>query len=1172
VTVLTTTHLQKVYGLGPCNYARQSLNQGEKGAVSDGGDSYVLGWGKRTARAEGILAYEAPPEGRRAELPKLSCDCPKRDCYHGLAALWDRALVAEGLTLAEWWEQEKERRQTAKAEEEARHRENMQRWEREAAENEERRRREAAERATAQRIERERLEREAEERRIDEEKRRQAAARRAAYAAPVAQSRPTASRVTFALTAQKGRNPTIVPRIDGAAFRTSPHGHDVYSRSYGAGRYDRGYGYGDPYANARVYEDADGDAGTIRDLIEAMPGDGLERDLSGVIGRTALEMALDAGLLTMGGRPCRRGPDLPVTVAWSMDEAGVQRPRLDWERDEVRDPVSLMVNMNGYLLIRADGEVQAMRDSLPRGALGRLHLIKEIPPEDGAIAAEALAAFPEDQRPKVVRIERRKAAPRRVITLDEKVKEGRRFQRATVSAEYDWGSFAPGEGEAEGRFMEDGALIVTERDMSAEREILSGVDAGQAKVTPGKKGTRIDFGTQEAASVPFKRIELPRLEQSDDWEVRRTSRWSSDLVEWDGDRFDLDFVGDDTDEYLRIEVTADVQGVRSDLIDALIELARLIPQDAEGEAIDEALDRIILPEEHPLRRSGDAGGVVMVPSDILRPVVRSVWRLIHDASMGDGGRLVSRLSLADLPHLGTELRLRTTGSIGRLVAMFQEMASHEPTPVPSSFNPEHTLDHAQQQGLDWMQALWRAGYGGILADEVGVGKTIQLLLQPAALKDQGLLGHQALIAVPKTAIGNWEKEAAKFFPGLTCLVWEGPLRREGIDRLDKVDVVLTTYPAILTDPELNARRWTYIGLDEAQDLRNPTNKTTQKIMAMEAEQKIPASGTPVENRLQDAWTLEEIANPGLLGTPAAFKRQVADPIEKVGVDPHLKRDVQRRFARFLKPFVLRRTRKEAGHNVPDPVWTDHEITIVGPQARLYEFERIAIDRQISGIMRDKGFARGKGEMLTALNRLQQVCCHPLLNKKEYARDMEADAMSAKTDAIVAKARELAAAGKRILVFSRWVEHLGILREALSDGGIRLGQINGKMTTPMRKAAEEAFQAGDLDMLFITLGTGGKSLNLPEADAVFLIDIWWNPQKEVQAVGRTQRRGQEKVVEVHRFLVANSIEIRVRDIQNRKLLISESIYEAVNDNTRWEITESDIHDFLRPLDDYAIAAE
>jgi superfamily II DNA or RNA helicase len=1129
---LDTTRLQELHGMGACNAARQTLGRGEEGRELGIGDAYELVWSagtdaQRRATASGILEQEAggPPA-------RLSCDCGREGCYHGLAALWHRALARQGVTMDEWWEGERRRREAIQDRARNAHDERLREHERRRDEI----MREAMDRAAGRVEDDARREREEADRLALE-------ARRALYDVAGEDVRPR-GRVTFAIRTTTDGRIGVSPRVDGMSFRQPATDRGGYGR--------RGYSFSDPYEPWHHYEGVTGPAGEVRDLIALLPGEDLDADLEGRLGRALLDIALDANLLTIGQRRCHRAPDVPVRLVWDMDAEGVQTPRLENEP-------GVMFDVDGPIAIAPDGGVAVLRDDLPRGTMARLRAIGPIPPEDSGIAQEAMATLPEDQRPRRIEVERRTARPRRVVTLDEGGE--RRAQRATVSAEYDWGAFAPARGDAERRFVEDGRLVIATRDLAAERNIMKCLPTTGAETLVGDDGLTLDFGDGETSSIPFKRGVLPNLEASADWEVRRTDRWRSDLVEWEGDHLDLDLIGGDDDEFLRIEVSADVQGVRSDLLEALIDLASVIPADVDDETLETEIDRIVMPDEHPLRRSGEIGGVVMVPSDILRPVVRSIWRMIHDAAATGDGRTIARLSLADMPDLGSELRLRTTGSIGRLVAMFQQAGERGPTPLPSSFSAEHALDHVQQQGLDWMQALFRAGYGGVLADEVGVGKTIQLLLQPAALKDQGLLRHQALIAVPKTAVSNWEREAARFFPGLDFHVWEGPSRRRGLDGLNRADVVITTYPAVLSDPEIHGRRWTYVGLDEAQDLRNATSRTTQRIMDMKADQKIPASGTPVENSLDDAWTLEQIANPGLLGTQAQFRRQVKDPIEKLSSI-----DVRRRFSRFLKPFVLRRTRKEAGHGVPDPVWVDHEIGIEGAQARLYEFERLSIATQIRGIMKERGFARGKGEILTALNRLQQVCCHPRLNRKAHARDMEADHLSAKTDAIVAKALQLKAAGKRILVFSRWVEHLALVRDALGDAGIVHGEINGSMSTPRRREAEDAFKAGGIDMLFITLGTGGRSLNLPEADAVFLIDIWWNPQKEIQAVGRTQRRGQTKVVEVHRFLIANSIEIRVRDIQQRKLRISESIYEAADDGTRWEISESDVHDFLRPLED------
>lgn len=1157
---ITTEHLRSSYGLGVNSLGRQAQIYILDVREENGGDTYVAKYSKKEARVSGILAHE-----RGEGALDMSCDCGKAGCHHPHGALWHRALAREGVSVDDWWVGEKARRAdedvvaARKAEVKAeqtrqRNEARLKRAEeaRLAHEAQQRAWQRAAEESRADAARQEEARREAvrlrEEQRLAEEERK--------IVDDIVEGPRNTTTITyrFDIKAQ-----TLEPLVSGRRFTMLEEYHHAARSGYG--RYTH-YGHRQNVDGQTYDNDQHDDVVAMDAMLRALENtEGNIHRLTGKTGRVVLEAAVATRLVRLAdGTPVTAGPALPVKVVWKVDNDGAQRCKIDMGDENGR---ANLLSLDGLMLIDSTACLRHIDTGMSKGVFERLFHLGSVPPDRARRLHEQLAPrLPVEAVPRPITVENRKGAPRPVVTLDQRKRDGAIVQEAKVSFEYDWGSVAPHAPSTPVRVLDGDTLVVNTRDEEAERAIMRRLEgAGETRRRERDDSLVLTFDGDETVSMPFKRDLLPALEADASWKVDRSDRWSSDIIAWNaGDGFGMD-IGNMAGEMLDVSIHTDVQGVQEDVMADLVDIASRIPADAEDADVDAAIDTLIDPLGHPLRRK--SGGVLVVPAAVLRPVIRSLWRFIHDAVVTDGVASVSKLSLSDLVDLGDEVRLRSGSMLARLVQMLRGLSEQTPTALPTTFNAaKYRLDTVQQQGLDWMQALLRAGFGGILADEVGVGKTLQLLLQPAAMLDQGLLGDGGLIIVPKTATGHWEREVADFFPGLSVLMWEGPKRHAKADMLGKVDIVITTYSCVNSDTALKERKWSYVGMDEAQDVRTPTNDWTQAVLALRADQKIPATGTPLENSLTDVWTLMQIANDGILGPLGHFRRSVQLPIERDGSN-----EVQRRLARFLRPFMLHRTRKEAGHNIPDPVVHDRNIVVVGAQARLYELERLAVKSEINQILMTKGFKRGKGQILSALTRLRQICCHPLLVRKEYAREMEADDCSAKTDDAVGTAIRLKAEGKRILVFSQWTGHLDVVQDAFAKAGLTTGRIDGTMSTGNRRKAEAAFKAdGGTDALLITMGTGGKSLNIPEADAVFIMDPWWNPQKEVQGIGRTQRRGQEKVIEVYRFIVENSIETRIVAIQKRKLKLADSIFEFRTPEQQLVFDESDLWDMLKPLND------
>lgn len=517
-----------------------------------------------------------------------------------------------------------------------------------------------------------------------------------------------------------------------------------------------------------------------------------------------------------------------------------------------------------------------------------------------------------------------------------------------------------------------------------------------------------------------------------------------------------------------------------------------------------------------------ADGTLARITEEVQALVASTGQLVDD----DGkGRLA--------PHqLGrVDQWVRTFGgnfdpTVKALRTELEGLATQVEPAMPSGLRG--TLRPYQKRGLAWLQFLKRLGAGGILADDMGLGKTITTLALLAWSKETH--GPRAsLVVCPTSLVGNWVREAEHFTPDLRILVLHGASRTDKLEELMAYDLIVTTYGVLRRDVgHLASVRFRCVILDEAQNVKNATAATTRAAARLDADMRIALSGTPVENRLAELWSIMSFANPGMLGTAHDFAERYETPIANFpdGV-------VAEELRGIVRPFVLRRTKVEVLSELPPKTEVDRPLVLGHRQKAHYDALALAVREAVKKNIERRGLARSRLSVLTAILRLRQMACDPrLVDPTLPATD------SVKRAAFLELVRELALEGRRALVFSQFVELLGLWRQDLDRLGIRYEYLDGSSTD--RDAIVERFQTGDARLFLLSLKAGGAGLNLTAADTVIHCDPWWNPAVEDQATDRAYRMGQTKPVTVVRLLTAGTIEEKVGLLKARKREIADAI--------------------------------
>ena len=422
-----------------------------------------------------------------------------------------------------------------------------------------------------------------------------------------------------------------------------------------------------------------------------------------------------------------------------------------------------------------------------------------------------------------------------------------------------------------------------------------------------------------------------------------------------------------------------------------------------------------------------------------------------------------------------------------------------------------------------MRFLWRHQLGGILADDMGLGKTVQSLALICHAKHADPTGDPFLIVAPTSVVANWAAEAARFAPDLAVATITDTLRRRGQD-LDEViagaDIVVTSYTLFRLDADAYASvRWSGLLLDEAQFVKNHQSRVYQCARQLPASFKLAITGTPMENNLMELWSLLSITAPGLFPSPTRFREHYGRPIEKQ-TDPELLARLRRR----IKPLVKRRTKEQVAADLPAKQEQILEVELDPRHRRIYQRHLQRERQKVLGLVHDLN--RNRFTILRSLTLLRQLSLHPALVEPEHAH-----LGASKIDALVDQLRDVIDGGHRALVFSQFTGFLAHVREHLDSAGVEYTYLDG--TTRNRPSVIRRFKNGVAPVFLISLKAGGYGLNLTEADYCFLLDPWWNPATEAQAVDRTHRIGQTRNVMVYRLIAKDTIEEKVLALARRK---------------------------------------
>ncbi|CAM4068988.1 DEAD/DEAH box helicase [Paenibacillus alkaliterrae] len=478
--------------------------------------------------------------------------------------------------------------------------------------------------------------------------------------------------------------------------------------------------------------------------------------------------------------------------------------------------------------------------------------------------------------------------------------------------------------------------------------------------------------------------------------------------------------------------------------------------------------------------------------------------------------------------------------------------------VPEQFLGE--LRPYQLQGVSWLLFLRRFGLGGVLADDMGLGKTIQFMAYLVYIKERKLQSDgPSLLICPTSVIGNWEKELERFAPSLRIMLHYGNRRDKGEafrEAVQEADLVITSYAlAQLDEEELSLVDWDALCLDEAQNIKNVYTKQSAAIRRLPANHRIALTGTPMENRLTELWSIYDFINPGYLGHLNEFRQAIVTPIEKTR-DESLIAGLQR----WVKPFMLRRIKKDPSIqlSLPDKYESKTYMTLTAEQGAMYE--NVVAD--LLDNLDKLGPMQRRGLILAALTKLKQLCDHPSLLAGEVRADLWEIERSNKVERLLEMCEEIAAEGERCLIFTQYIEMGHQLQKLLEQKlGLPVPYLHGSVPKAKRDEMIDRFQDTEEPCcaFVLSLKAGGTGLNLTAANHVFHFDRWWNPAVENQATDRAFRIGQTKKVQVHKFITLGTLEEKIDEMIDRKQSLNDQV---VGQSEQW-ITEMSTDD-LREL--------
>ncbi|MGA8349219.1 MAG: DEAD/DEAH box helicase [Isosphaeraceae bacterium] len=556
--------------------------------------------------------------------------------------------------------------------------------------------------------------------------------------------------------------------------------------------------------------------------------------------------------------------------------------------------------------------------------------------------------------------------------------------------------------------------------------------------------------------------------------------------------------------------------------------------DLDG-GIDYGGQSVNLPDLLAAARRGETmielgdGSMGMLPEEWLKK-----YGMLADLGTAENGALRFNASQAGVLDalLANQPEIQVDAAFEKVRERLRQFEGVVALDSPPGFHGE--LRPYQREGLGWLDYLQRFGFGGILADDMGLGKTIQVLALLQRRRYRRQAKGPALAVVPRSLVFNWIQEAAKFTPRLKVLDYTGPGRHSLREKFAEYDLIITTYGTLRTDiTELTNFEFDYVMLDESQAIKNADSQSAKAARLLRARHRLAISGTPIENHLGELWSVIEFLNPGMLGSDTVFKKYAS-----AGTGAGLDAADRILLAKTLRPFILRRTKAQVVQDLPEKTEQTLYCDMETEQRRCYDELRV---HYRDALLRKDAVElnRSKIEVLEALLRLRQAACHPGLINPDVSSEP-----SAKLEMLLPSIAEVVEEGHKVLVFSQFTSFLAIVRERLDQEQLVYEYLDGR--TRNRAAKVERFQNDpDCPIFLISLKAGGLGLNLTAAEYVYLLDPWWNPAVEAQAIDRSHRIGQTQHVFAYRLICRGTVEEKILELQQKKRDLADAILNADN---------------------------
>ena len=840
----------------------------------------------------------------------------------------------------------------------------------------------------------------------------------------------------------------------------------------------------------------------------------------GAMSAYVLTRFLESGRVILDERPFQPlnlGPPMPAKLDWDLHADGYQHATV---RPLQEDLLFIMPRQPWYI------------DSA-RGLVGPLSF-----EEDAQLVQVFLEAPPVAQQDiKAVRAQLEKAKSPFPLPYKIKAKDGAPSKPAphlflaqektdrTISArlclDYDGAMISAFTTRNDYITRDKETLIVHPRNTRMEQRILRDLEA-----------VGLGPSSDDAALVPLRKDpwfwheflhkSVSVLEEKG-FVVSHDEELGAFVVETDDDAIDADFMQQGA-WWFSLNLGIQIEGKKVPLLPLLVAMIKTALN-------KESLEN--LPDDETCYAPLPDGRFVALEASRIRLILKTLIELFDERPLDKEGHLRLPLDLAAAFSRVESLTHKRWLGQTQMKALMDKLTTFEgieDMPLPKGFRGE--LRPYQKEGYNWLHFLGTYGLSGILADDMGLGKTVQTLAYICAQKERGTWKKPCLIVMPTSLIANWQAEVKRFTPDLKILVLHGKDRARDFDRVNRYDLVFTTYPLLARDYQaLATLSFSLVVLDEAQAIKNPAAKVTQASCTLQAQQRLCLTGTPVENHLGEAWSLFTFLMPGLLGRNKDFTRRYRTPIEK-GNDEERK-DL---LARRLRPFVLRRLKNDVARELPPKTEIMHRITLADEQRDLYEAVRHVMSDRVREEIAAKGLARSRIVVLDALLKLRQICCDPRLVKLDAARHVKS---SAKLETLLTMLSTMIEEGRHILLFSQFTSMLDLIKDALEKAAIPYVELHGG--TKDRATPIARFQKGEVPLFLISLKAGGTGLNLTAADTVIHYDPWWNPSVENQATDRAHRIGQDKPVFVYKLIAEGTVEERIVALQERKAGLADALF-------------------------------